>query len=143
MTLTHYDLCYGCGLANLFGLQMELERDGDGVAGRFFVKQDHQGPPGRAHGGIVAAALDEAMGMAVTVEGVYALTGSLEVDFQGPAPIGTFVRVEARIDRRDGKRLWTTARALGGEGADEPVAEARAVFVVRGERPAGRPDAPA
>ena len=49
MTLAHHDLCFGCGLANVFGLQIELERRDDGsVAGRFFVKQDHQGPPGCA-----------------------------------------------------------------------------------------------
>jgi rhamnulokinase len=59
--LAHHDLCFGCGTANLFGLQLELEREPDGsVRGRFFVKQDHQGPPGVAHGGVLAAALDEA-----------------------------------------------------------------------------------
>ena len=41
MTITHHELCFGCGLANLFGLQLELEPDGEGaVAGRFFLKQD-------------------------------------------------------------------------------------------------------
>jgi hypothetical protein len=45
--LRHHDLCFGCGQANLFGLQLELEpRPEGGVAGRFFVKQDHQGTPG-------------------------------------------------------------------------------------------------
>ena len=38
--LSHHDLCFGCGQANLFGLQLELERTDEGVAGRFFVKQD-------------------------------------------------------------------------------------------------------
>jgi len=62
MPLVHHDLCFGCGQANLFGLQAELERRDDGsVAGRVFVKQDHQGPPCYAHGGILAAALDEAI----------------------------------------------------------------------------------
>ena len=41
------------------------EPAGDGVAGRFFLKQDHQGPPGHAHGGILASALDEAMAMVI------------------------------------------------------------------------------
>ena len=47
----HHELCFGCGQQNPFGLQLELERRPEGgVAGRFFVKQDHQGPPGYAHG---------------------------------------------------------------------------------------------
>ena len=66
MTVRHHDLCFGCGQANLFGIQLELEPVGDGgVAGRFFLKQDHQGPPGVGHGGIVATALDEAMALSV------------------------------------------------------------------------------
>ena len=45
----HHDLCFGCGLANVFGLHLELERTGGGgLSGRFFVKQDHQGPDGSA-----------------------------------------------------------------------------------------------
>jgi acyl-coenzyme A thioesterase PaaI-like protein len=57
--IVHHELCFGCGQANLFGLQLELEpATGGGVEGRFFVKQDHQGPPGYAHGGVLAAALD-------------------------------------------------------------------------------------
>src|ERR671921_561739 len=50
--------------SNLFGLHLELEPHPEGgLAGRFFVKQNHQGPPGHAHGGIVGAALDEAMSL--------------------------------------------------------------------------------
>src|SRR4051794_7815661 len=63
VAITHHELCFGCGLANLFGLQLELEPSDGGVAGRFFVKQDHQGPPGFAHGGVIATALDEAMAL--------------------------------------------------------------------------------
>src|SRR5947199_932095 len=71
--IRHHDLCFGCGQANLFGLQLELERRPEGgVAGRFFVKQDHQGPPGYAHGGVIAAALDEAMSLVLHAEGTYA-----------------------------------------------------------------------
>ena len=69
----HHDLCFGCGVANLFGLQMELERTGAGVAGRVFLKQDHQGPGGTAHAGVVAAALEEAMALAAREEAARAI----------------------------------------------------------------------
>jgi hypothetical protein len=79
--VSHHDLCFGCGQANLFGLQME--------AGRFFVKQDHQGPDGSAHPGILMTALVEAMLQA----GGDARGVRMEVT--GRAPVGEFVDIEA------------------------------------------------
>jgi acyl-coenzyme A thioesterase PaaI-like protein len=136
MSIVHHDLCFGCGSANLFGLQIELEPVEQGVSGRFFVKQDHQGPPGFAHGGVVAAALDEAMALAVHSEGTLAWTGRLELDLIEPAPVGTFVELEARIDGREGRRLHVSAYAtVEGEGGVR-VARAKATFVEAGdERP--------
>ena len=57
--LVHHEFCFGCGRVNLFGLLLEVEETGPGaVAGRCFIKQDHQGPDrGNAHEGVVAAAV--------------------------------------------------------------------------------------
>jgi acyl-coenzyme A thioesterase PaaI-like protein len=130
MALSHHDLCFGCGLANVFGLQLELERRDDGsVSGRFFVKQDHQGPPGVAHGGIVAAALDEAGALAAGDEAHVAITVSLHVDFQAPAPVGDFVALDAGVEREEGDRRWVTAVARSREGAE--LATGRGQFVRR------------
>ena len=102
--LGHHDLCFGCGLANVFGLHLELERTADaGVAGRFFVKQDHQGEAGVAHPGVVAAALEEALALAA---GAY--PRRVLVEHLGPAPVGTFVEITAAGGR---------ARASGADGA--------------------------
>jgi acyl-coenzyme A thioesterase PaaI-like protein len=128
LTVTHHELCFGCGQANLFGLQMEVEPDGERrVAGRFFLKQDHQGPPGYAHGGVLATALDEAMALLVHHLEVPALTRRLEVDLLGPAPVGSFATVRAWVEGEDGRRTELAAE-LRGEG-DDLLASARAVFV--------------
>jgi acyl-coenzyme A thioesterase PaaI-like protein len=124
--LSHHDVCFGCGQANLFGLQLELERTGEGVAGRFFVKQDHQGPPGYAHGGVIATALDEAMALLLHDEGTRALTTRLEVDLRAPAPVGSYVEVSAKVDERAGRRLVLSATASNEEGV---IAGARGTFV--------------
>jgi acyl-coenzyme A thioesterase PaaI-like protein len=138
LSLTHHELCFGCGSANLFGLQLDLERDGeDGVSGRFFVKQDHQGPPGVAHGGILASALDDAMALVLHSAGIHAYTRRLEVDFHSPAPVGAFVEVDARIEAREGPdvRLRATARAQPG---DDRLADAAGTFrVVEDPAPLG------
>jgi acyl-coenzyme A thioesterase PaaI-like protein len=97
--LHHHDLCFGCGQANLFGLQLELSPAADGVEGRFFVKQDHQGPPGFAHAGVLTAALEEAIALAAGRRPT-----RLTVELVSPAPVGTFVRVtasELRAELRD------------------------------------------
>jgi acyl-coenzyme A thioesterase PaaI-like protein len=123
----HHDLCFGCGQANLFGLQLELERSGEGVEGRFFVKQDHQGPPGYAHGGVIAAALDEAMALLVFERGTFAMTGRLEIDLVAPVPVGTFVRVSARLEEERERTLELRAEAAGEDG--RRLAAARGTFV--------------
>ena len=125
--LQHHELCFGCGQANLFGLQLELERQPQGgVAGRFFVKQDHQGPPGYAHGGVIAAALDEAMALLLHGRGAMALTGRLEIELQAPAPVGSFVSVEAEVGESNGRRITAVATARGEAGA---LATARGTFI--------------
>jgi acyl-coenzyme A thioesterase PaaI-like protein len=114
----HHELCFGCGQANLFGLQLELERRADGsVEGRFFVKQDHQGTAGVAHRGVLAAALEEAIALAA--EGTSA---RLEVSLLADAPVGTFVSVSARVEA-DGR-----GSAVARGEAGELVARAGASF---------------
>jgi hypothetical protein len=92
VALVHHELCFGCGRTNLFGLLAELEPTGEGhVAGRCFVKQDHQGPrPGAAHLGIIAAALGEAMMFAAGQA-----PSSFELRVAADAPVGAFLEIEA------------------------------------------------
>jgi acyl-coenzyme A thioesterase PaaI-like protein len=127
--IVHHDLCFGCGQSNPFGLQLELElRPDGGVAGRFFVKQDHQGPPGFAHGGVLAAALDEAMALLLVAQGRDARTTGLDVELLAPAPVGEFVLVEAELRRVEGRMLELAARAAGAsDGRD--LATGRGTFV--------------
>jgi acyl-coenzyme A thioesterase PaaI-like protein len=112
--LAHHDLCWGCGAVNPFGLQLELAPAGEGLAGRFFVKQDLQGPDGRSHDGVLAAALQEALGFAAGGP-----VSRLTVELRDRASLGTFVGVEAEraggearaVARADDGRLLATARA--------------------------------
>jgi acyl-coenzyme A thioesterase PaaI-like protein len=125
LAITHHELCFGCGQANLFGLQLEMERQGERVHGRFFLKQDHQGPPGLAHGGIVATALDEAMALLLHDEGIHAVTERLEIALERPAPVGQFVDLEARVVERERRRVLLRAEATSD---GERVARAMGVF---------------
>ena len=114
MALVHHELCFGCGRTNLFGLLLEVEPTGEGtVAGRCFLKQDHQGPrPGLAHEGILAAALLDAMAFACG-EHVYLRSLNLLMEAE-TVPVAQFVEVEARVEHRDGDDFQVTARAKTG-----------------------------
>ena len=124
MPLVHHELCFGCGRTNLFGLLLEVEEVAPGaVAGRCFIKQDHQGPDGgRAHDGVLANALVEAMARAC---GVDARAVSFEVRLEGAAPVGEFVDVQARVEAGDGQLANASATATSGRRI---VAEARGRF---------------
>jgi acyl-coenzyme A thioesterase PaaI-like protein len=121
VALVHHELCFGCGRVNLFGLLLELEPAGPGgVAGRGFLKQDHQGPDrGQAHEGIVATALLDAMALAC---GPGARVTAFEISYSEPAPVGAFLDIEARVERRDGPSADASATARADQ---RMVAQAR------------------
>jgi len=125
VALVHHELCFGCGRVNLFGLLFELERDGDaGVAGRCFLKQDHQGPErGEAHPGLIATALTEAMALACSST---AVPQTVSVEHLGLPRVGTFLQVRARVETRHGGIAQTSATATAED--QRPVAHARAKF---------------
>ncbi|HTX10009.1 MAG TPA: hypothetical protein VME22_15430 [Solirubrobacteraceae bacterium] len=122
--LVHHELCFGCGRTNLFGLLLEVEATAPGeVAGRCFIKQDHQGADrGNAHEGVVAAALSEAMALAC---GLDARAVAIEVTLSAPAPVGAFLELEARVERREGPIAEATATATADR---RMVAQARGSY---------------
>jgi len=119
--------CYGCGDKNPEGLQIDFAVDGRLVSGRFLPRKEHQGFPGVAHGGIAAAALDEAMGWAIYAAGAWAMTARMEVRYRRPVPLGDEVMVKAEVVRDRGRRLEAEARLETPCG--EVLAEANGLFL--------------
>ncbi|RZQ65481.1 PaaI family thioesterase [Amycolatopsis suaedae] len=128
---THYDHCFACGDQAESGLRMRTSVDeGPTVRSRFHVSEAHQGAPGLAHGGLLACAFDEALGMVVgNLLRVPAVTGKLETDFRRPVPVGSTLYIVARLDGIAGRKIYASADGhLDAE--DGPVAvSARALFV--------------
>jgi uncharacterized protein (TIGR00369 family) len=120
-------LCFGCGQRNPEGLQIQFEADGLRVRGRFLARQAHQGFPGVAHGGIAAAALDEAMGWAMYAAGAWAMTARMEVKYRRPLPLDRELIVTAAVTRDRGRLLEAEAEIRTPEG--DRLAEAKALFV--------------
>jgi acyl-coenzyme A thioesterase PaaI-like protein len=123
---SHYNLCFGCGRDHPTGLRLEMHGGGDRVTGSFLVGEHHQGAPGLAHGGIVSAALDEAMAFLLWLVERPAVTAHMEVDFRRPVPTGSRLDLEAVLEGIEGRKIL--ARGTGRIGG-EVVATGRAVFV--------------
>jgi len=86
-----------------------------------------EGPPDCAHGGSIAAALDEALGAAAWMQGDPVLAARLSVTFRRRLPLGTTATIEAKVHRRRGRKLYAKG-VLFANGV--LVAEARSLLVV-------------
>ena len=103
--------------------------DGLGISAEFEVTEHHQGAPGLAHGGVLAAAFDEALGALNWLLRMPAVTARLETDFRKPVPVGQIVHIDGKIVGVDGRKVYTQAVGRLG-GADGPVVlTAAALFI--------------
>jgi len=85
-----------------------------------------EGAPGRAHGGVVAALVDETMGIVLAIHDDAAYTGRLTVTYRAGTPVGETVTCRARLTGREGRKLFMTAEVTSGGLL---CAEAEAVFI--------------
>ena len=133
--------CFGCGDANESGLQLRFFVNAEQqVECRVSLDARFQGPPGYAHGGIIATLLDEAMSKANRRRGVYAMTRQMSVEYLRPVPLATELMLESHAETEGGRkhRCTATLREMGGR----VLATATGLFIeVRPERLLHRPDA--
>jgi uncharacterized protein (TIGR00369 family) len=79
--------CFGCGPSHPRGLRIRRFRKDGGVVSPIVIAPEYAGPPGAAHGGIVAAYMDEVLAGAVTERvGRSGVTGELTVRYVRPVP---------------------------------------------------------
>jgi uncharacterized protein (TIGR00369 family) len=101
-------MCMVCGRDNASSLKARFYELDDGeLLGVFDPLDIHQSYPGRVHGGIITAMLDETIGRAVSIEDMdaWGVTVEITVRFRKPVPVGEEVRVLARITK-DSRRLF-------------------------------------
>ena len=114
------------GRTNPMGIGLEVRRHGDSVTAITTLGRAFEGAPGRAHGGIVAAILDETMGYVLPIIGELAYTANLDIDYVAPAPVHQELRVTASLRDRADRKLWIEAR---GESDQGTFARAEALFL--------------
>lgn len=126
----HYADCFGCGPDQPHGLHLAVTvGDGVSVTAELTIGPAHQGAPGLAHGGVISAAFDEALGALLWVLRRPAVTGRLETTYLRPVPVGTTLHIAAECTGVSGRRIYTRAVARVGETSGRIAARAEALFI--------------
>lgn len=105
-------MCLVCGLKNHFGLRSAFfELDNDELCALFTPMEEHQSYPGRLHGGISTAILDETIGRAIRIfdKEVWGVTYEFSSRYKKPVPLDGEITVIGRITK-------VTHRSFEGSG---------------------------
>ena len=124
----HHDpACWGCGAApGGIRLPHPVEPGAKEYEAWFAFDERHQGGPGLAHGGMVAAALDEACGLLATWYRFPTVTARIFVRYRRPVEINAELLIRARLESERGRRLRVRGEIVDG---GDVLAEARAAFL--------------
>lgn len=108
--------CFVCGIYNNASIRAEFfncvdESGADVMITEFTTRDIHQSYPGRTHGGIISALLDESIGRAVysSLPDIWAVTIDLALKFRKPVPLNEKLYIISTITN-------VTNRAFEGEG---------------------------
>jgi acyl-coenzyme A thioesterase PaaI-like protein len=82
---------------------------------RIWFGPETEGPPGHAHGGSMAAVLDEVLGLAAWAAGYSIVVGNLNVSFRNLLPLQQVVTVESRVVSVDGRKVKVHGRICRGK----------------------------
>jgi acyl-coenzyme A thioesterase PaaI-like protein len=114
------------GRSNPLAPPLHLEADGDLTRGWAVWTDAYEGPPGRVHGGFVAAAFDDLMGYAQIASGSAGYTGTLSVTMRQPTPLNRRIDYAAGVSRHEGRKIFVWGTATCG---DDLLAESEIVFI--------------
>jgi len=114
------------GLANPTAIVFDKWREGDTMVADLTLGAAFEGAPGRAHGGIVAAAFDDFTGAIIGMLHEPAFTGEITVRFVQPVPVQVPLRLRTWLESREGRKLHIHADA---HVADQLVATCKAVYI--------------
>jgi acyl-coenzyme A thioesterase PaaI-like protein len=122
-------LCFICGLKNRSGLKASFfETESNELIATFMPTEEHQSYPGRLHGGIASAILDETIGRAIingNAEQIWGITVELSVEFKKPIPLNKEVKVIGRITSQNSRFFEGTGEIILESGEIAVTAKGR------------------
>lgn len=94
-------MCFVCGEKNDFGLHARFyETENNELVALINPSEQHQGYPGRMHGGIATTILDEVIARSICNgkdEQLWGVTLELKARFRKPVPLGQELKVVGRV----------------------------------------------
>ncbi|GFG49421.1 thioesterase [Mycolicibacterium agri] len=114
---------------NILQVPAELSVTPDNtIDGTVRFRRYHLGRNGAVHGGAVAQMWDSVLGFAAfrLTRSVGQRTAYLHVNYRNIAPIQKDLRVEAEVERTEGRKIFVAGRLLDG---DAVLSDAAALFV--------------
>lgn len=124
--------CFACRASGAcqFGIREVVPAGERRILARLACPPQYEGGPGVAHGGWVAAVMDEVLGHMGPLNGALTVTGTLTIEYLKPVPLAHDLEVQAWVDRVEGRRWYLEAElALAGAGA--LLGRAHGIFVER------------
>lgn len=103
----------------------------DSESGSFYAKVKFgikaQGPPGHAHGGAIAAILDETMGATAWMNKYMVMTAELKVSYKKALPLNFECYIHSWVAQIDGKKITLKAELLDAQ--ENKYATAEGLFI--------------
>lgn len=97
-------------------LEFYIDEEARQAICKFSLSLRFTGPPGHAHGGIIATILDEAMGKINRLSRVVALTRTMNVDYLRPVPLDQPLTVIGRAQSVEGREHINVAEITNEQG---------------------------
>ena len=116
------------GPLNPLAPPIAISVDGTRVTGEVAFGAAYEGPPGCVHGGFLAAAFDEVLGLAQGMSGRPGMTARLTIQYRSPSPLHQPLRFVGDIDHIDGRKIFTKGE-LRVAADDRLCAEAEGLFI--------------
>ena len=117
--------CYGCGALNTHGHRIKTHWDGDATVTRFMPLPYHTAVPGFVYGGLIASLVDcHSTGSAAaamyrtqgremdTQPALRLVTGSLQVNYLKPTPLGVELELRGTIKEIRGRKVVVETTVL-------------------------------
>lgn len=122
-------MCFVCGDRNDFGLHAKFyETDANELVALINPSEQHQGYPGRMHGGIAATILDETIARAICNgkdEQIWGVTLEFKTKFRKPVPLGQELKIVGRITNEGNRSFEGTGEIVLPNGEIAVSAEGK------------------
>ena len=96
------------------------------VEGRITFTAPYEGAPGCVHGGFIASAFDEVLGVAQSASGQPGMTANLTVDYRSPTPLLHELVFRGWCEKVEGRKIFTRGTLHSGTTL---CAESSALFI--------------